>query len=457
MRYRERNGWRFVLALMAFALVVAACGGDDDAATTTAAAETTETTAAETTETTAAETTETTAAETTETTAAAAGTPFDAPGFSTWEEVLAAADGTTVNWFMWGGSDTINSNVDNDIGDAIKEQFNITLNRVPADAADFVNKVLDESAAGVTEGGTIDLMWINGENFATLKNADLMYGPWAESLPNAIYVPWQDAAIANDFGEPVVGLESPWGHAQFVVEYDTAFVSDAPTTFEALQTWVHENPGQFTYPAIPDFVGSVFVRHLFYWAAGGPDAFLGEFDQAVYDQYAPTVWGYLNDLKPDLWRGGDTYPEGAAMADLMANQEIHFNLSYDPARASTNIAAGTYPESIRTFVFDTGTLSNNNYVGIPFNAANPAGAMVLANYIVSPEFQLIMANPERWGWLIPTDPSTWPAEDQATLDTFGSGVATLPAAELTAAALPEPGGDWVTAFEAGWIENVLQN
>ncbi len=69
-------------------------------------------------------------------------TPFDAPGFCTWEEVLAAADGTTVNWFMWGGSDTINSNVDNDIGDVIKEQFNITLNRVPADAADFVNKVL---------------------------------------------------------------------------------------------------------------------------------------------------------------------------------------------------------------------------------------------------------------------------------------------------------------------------
>ncbi len=84
--------------------------------------------------------------------------------------------------------------------------------------------------------------------------------------------------------------------------------TDAPTTFEALQTWVHENPGTFTYPAIPDFVGSVFIRHLFYWAAGGPDPFLGEFDQAVFDQYAPVVWEYLNDIEPDLWRGGDTYP-----------------------------------------------------------------------------------------------------------------------------------------------------
>ena len=449
MKHLKGSSWRWLLALMAFALIVAACGGDDDddAGTTDTTAAATDTTAAG---------TDTTAGST-DTTAAAGGTPMDAPGFGTWEEVLAAADGTTVNWFMWGGSDTINANVDNDIGDAIKEQFNITLNRVPADAADFVNKVLDESAAGVTEDGTIDLMWINGENFATLKNAGLLYGPWSESLPNAIYVPWDDPAIANDFGEPVEGLESPWGHAQFVIEYDTAFVDAAPTTFEALQTWVHENPGTFTYPAIPDFVGSVFIRHLFYWAAGGPEPFLGEFDQAVFDQYAPVVWEYLNDLEPDLWRGGATYPEGAAMADLMANTEIHFNLSYDPARASTNIASGVYPESIRTFQFDTGTLSNNNYVAIPFNAANPAGAMVLANYILSPEFQLIMADPEQWGWLVPTDPSTWPEDAQATLANYGTGIATIPAAELTSKALPEPQGEWVTAMEAGWIENVLEN
>jgi putative spermidine/putrescine transport system substrate-binding protein len=452
----KRSGWRWLLALMALALVVAACSSDSDETTTTAAAaaggdETTTTAAA-------AEETTTTAAATEETTTTAAdgGMAFEAPGFTTWDEVLAAADGTTVNWFMWGGSDTINSNVDDDIGAVIEEQFNIKLNRVPADAADFVNKVLDEAAAGVTEGGTIDLMWINGENFATLKTADLLYGPWAESLPNAIYVPWDDPALANDFGEPVEGLESPWGHAQFVIEYDTAFVDEAPTTFEALQAWVHENPGTFTYPAIPDFVGSVFVRHLFYWAAGGPEPFLGEFDQAVFDQYAPAVWEYLNDIESDLWRGGETYPEGAAMADLLANQEVHYNMSYDPARASTNIQSGIYPETIRTFQFDTGTLSNNNYVAIPFNAANPAGAMVVANYIVSPEFQLIMADPAQWGWLVPTDPTTWPEEAQATLAAYGTGIATIPAAELTSKALPEPAGEWVTAMEAGWIENVLE-
>ncbi len=451
MKHLKGNSWRWLLALMAFALIVAACGDDDDDAGTTAApAETTaapdETTAAP---------DETTAAPA-ETTAAPAGTPVAVPGYGTWEEVLAAADGTTVNWFMWGGSDTVNSNVDEYIVALVKDQYNITINRVPADAADFVNKVLDESAAGKTEGGSIDLMWINGENFATLKTADLLFGPWSEGIPNAQYVPWDDPSVANDFGEPVEGLESPWGHAQFVVEYNSEFVSEAPTSFESLQTWVHANPGQFTYPAIPDFVGSVFVRHLFFWAAGSPEPFLGEFDQAVFDQYAPQVWEYLNDIEPDLWRGGQTYPEGGAMADLMANQEVHFNMGYDPSRASTYISEGTYPESVRTFVFDTGTLSNNHFVAIPFNASNPAGAMVVANYIASPEYQLIMTDPDRWGWMTSQDVTTWPAAAQDTFNSYTVGAATLPADVLNSHALPEPQGDWVTAMEAGWIENVLE-
>ena len=91
------------------------------------------------------------------------------------------------------------------------------------------------------------------------------------------------------------------------------------------------------------------------------------------------------------------------------------------------------------------------------NAANAAGAMVVANYITSPQFQLVMADPDRWGWLITTDPRLWDELDQETLANYEQGVATLPADVLAAHALPEPPGDWVTAMEQGWIENVLEN
>jgi putative spermidine/putrescine transport system substrate-binding protein len=379
------------------------------------------------------------------------------PGFDTWEEVLAAAEGTTVNWFMWGGSDSINTNTDRDIGDAVEEMYGVELNRVPADAADFVNKILDEAAAGVEEG-TIDLVWINGENFRTLKEAELLYGPWSESIPNAKYVNWEDPALAYDFGYAVDGLESPWGHAQFVMEYNTALVGDEPpTTFEDLAVWVHENPGLFTYPAIPDFTGSVFVRHVFYWAAGGPEPFLGEFDQEVFDEYAPLVWEYLNDLEPDLWRSGETYPELAAQQNMLGNQEVAFGMGYGPAGAAIRIGEGVYPETIRTFVFDTGTISNNNFVGIPFNSTNPAGAMVVANYILSEGYQIVMVDPEIWGWLSPIDPTVYSEEFQEALAAMDRHPSILPADILASHVLPEPSGAWVTAMEAGWIENVLEN
>jgi putative spermidine/putrescine transport system substrate-binding protein len=380
------------------------------------------------------------------------------PGFETWADVLAAAEGTTVNWHMWGGDDKINTDVDTDIGARVLELYGVTLNRVPlTDTADAVNKILDEAAADVEEG-TIDLIWINGENFRTLKDAELLYGPWSESIPNAQYVDWEDPALAYDFGVAVDGYESPWGHAQFVLEYNTDLVGEEPpTTFEALQEWIHANQGMFTYPAIPDFTGSVFLRHVLYWAADGPEPFLGEFDQEVFDEYAPLVWEYLNDIEPDLWREGETYPEAAVLNNLLANQEVAFNMGYGPANAATNILGGTYPETIRTFVFDTGTISNNNFVTIPFNAPNPAGAMVVANYMLSEEFQLAMTDPTRWGWLSPITPTVYSDAFQETVGAFELHPATLAPEVLAAAALPEPNAAWVTALEEGWIENVLEN
>ena len=143
--------------------------------------------------------------------------------YATWEDVLAAAKGTTVNWYMWGGSDVINTNVDTDIGAPLKEQFDVTLNRVPIDnTAGAVNKVLNEKAAGKDGGGSIDLIWINGQNFRTLKDAGLLYGPFTDLLPNGTYVDWTNPAIANDFGVPLDGYESPWAAFQFVMEYNNA-------------------------------------------------------------------------------------------------------------------------------------------------------------------------------------------------------------------------------------------
>ena len=106
------------------------------------------------------------------------------------------------------------------------ERYGITLNRVPlADTVDAVNQVLSEKEAGVA-AGAVDVIWINGENFLSLKQADMLLPDWSRRLPNAKLVDWDNPAIYLDFGEPVEGYESPWSSAQFQLIYDSARLSE---------------------------------------------------------------------------------------------------------------------------------------------------------------------------------------------------------------------------------------
>jgi len=43
------------------------------------------------------------------------------PGFADWDAVLAAADGSEINWHMWGGGEKINAWVNGYLAEAVKE------------------------------------------------------------------------------------------------------------------------------------------------------------------------------------------------------------------------------------------------------------------------------------------------------------------------------------------------
>lgn len=382
------------------------------------------------------------------------------PGYEgqVWADIVAEARGQAVNFYMWGGSDLINTWVTEYVGTAVREQYGITLNMVPiSDATEYINKVLGEKEAGQDTSGSVDLVWVNGENFRTMRQGDLLYGRWSQFLPNAAYVNWADPSVANDFGFPVEGYEAPYGKAQFVMIYDSARVPEPPRTIPALVEWIKANPGQFTYPAPPDFTGSAFVRHMCYHAADGYETLLGEFDQRLFDEKSPACWQLLNEIEPFLWREGQTYPEShTRQQDLFANSEVSFDMAYNPAEASSLVENGRYPETTRTFVFDSGTIANTHYVAIPYNSDHKAAAMVVANFLLSPAAQLSKAQPENWGDLPVLDPALLPADWQAQFAAIPRGPATLSTEELAAARLPELQAPWLTAFEQGWQEWVLQ-
>lgn len=377
---------------------------------------------------------------------------------SAWQETVRAARGQTVDWYMWGGSPSVNGLVNGLFAKELKEKYDITLRQVPVkDIAEVVSKLVVEKEAGKTSGGSVDLMWINGENFRTCKGQGLLYGPFADRLPNQALVDGKKASIANDFGTPVEGMESPWGSAQVVMIYDSARTPEPPRTLAALLEWIRSHPGRFTYPAPPDFTGSAFIRHLFYHAGRPAAHWQGPYTATELDQAAQATYRLLNDLKPYLWRQGSTYPDSPVRLDsLFADGEIDFTFSYQQSAASRGIIDGLMPATTRSYVFSEGTIANTHFVAIPFNATDTAAAMVVANYLLSAEAQLAKADPRTWGDFPIIDPTRLPLDWQKRFAELPRGPATLTDQELQARQLPEPPGAILIELEKGWQSQVLK-
>lgn len=382
---------------------------------------------------------------------------------SDWDEVLSAARGQTVNWYLWGGSESINHFVDATYGPALKNRYGVTLNRVPiADTVDAVNQVLADDKAN-NDRGAVDLIWINGENFSTLRDAGLLFDSWARTLPNASLVDWGNAAVNRDFGVDVGELESPWSSAQFQLVYDTARMSatDLPRSYVQLLDWACAHPGRFTYiaPGPGAFQGTRFVKGALFEISGDASQWQ-KFDQALWDRWAPKLWSFLHDLAACAWRDGDTYPKDESeLHRLFANGEVDFTITQAAVGASTLIADGLVPTTAKAFVFDHNSIGDFNYVAIPANASNKPAAMVVANLLLEPAMQaaqIVPANGFGLGYAIDparvTAPSARRALDEAA-SALGSGAADP--SELAAALVGDAAAPYQDLVETGWRRELV--
>lgn len=382
------------------------------------------------------------------TTAAGAQTPDP----SDWDAVLESARGETVYWHAWGGSNAVNDYIAW-VGEEVQGRYGVTLEHVKlSDTAEAVSRVLAERSAGQDEGGAVDLIWINGENFASMKEQDLLFGPWAEELPNWRFVdPEANPAVVTDFTVPTDGLEAPWSMSQIVFFHDTARIEDPPRSMAELLDWAQANPGRFAFPQPPDFLGSTFLKQALYELTPDPAVLQEPVTEADYDAATAPLWAYLDALTPHLWRSGDAYPQsGPRLIQLMADGEIDLALSFNPNEASNAIANFQLQDSVRTYVLDGGTIANASFVAIPYNANAKAGAMVVANFLMSPEAQARMQDPAVLGNGTVLAMNRLTPQDRALFEAIELGVATLSPAEL-GSTLPEPHPSWMTRLEEDWI------
>jgi putative thiamine transport system substrate-binding protein len=366
-----------------------------------------------------------------------------------WPGVLAAARGQTVVFNAWGGSEPINRYLQWAAAE-LRARHGVVLQHVKlTDTAEFVRRVRAEKAAGRREGSA-DLVWINGENFLAMKREGLLFGPWAEQLPAFARVDVEGKPTTRlDFGEPVEGMEAPWGMAQLSFFVDTARAPlPAPATLEGLLAWAARHPGRFSYPRPPQFLGTTFLKQLLLETAADRGLFARPPVPGAFAAATAPLWALLERLHPLLWRGGRQFPASPAeLVQKVADGELAMGLTFNPNEPASLIANRRLPAGVRAFQLAGGTIGNTHFLAIPYNARAAAGAQVVADFLLSPEAQARKADPEVWG-----DPTVLALHRLAPADrALFQAVARPGSVEQPAPAWPEPHAGWVEPLEAEWL------
>ena len=369
-----------------------------------------------------------------------------------WESIQAKAKGQTVQFNAWGGDQRINDYIAWATAE-VKERAGVEVRHVKlADTAEAVSRIVAEKAAGQGTGGSVDLIWINGENFAALKSQGLLFGPFTDLLPGFGKVdPEEKPTTVLDFTIPTEGYESPWGMAQLVFFHDSARVPEPPRTVAALKTWAEAHPGRFAYPAPPDFLGTTFLKQAMYETTADPLRLLKPAGDDAATAMEP-LWSYLDGLHPSLWRKGAAFPKsGTEMRQLVADGETDIYFAFNPGDASSAIAQKLLPDTMRPFVPSAGSIGNTHFVAIPFNSSASEGAMVFADFLLSPEAQARKENADLWGDPTVLSMSRLDAAERKLFDDLPRGIAT-PTPEQLGRPLPEPHASWVSALESAWLK-----
>lgn len=367
-----------------------------------------------------------------------------------WNVIADKARGQRIDFHAWGGSEATNAYLRAQAEIAAREH-GIEVRHVKiADTAESVSTLLAEKAAGRSDG-SIDVIWINGENFRALKQAELVWGPFVERLPNSEYL--LEEIGARDFGLATEGMEAPWGRAQLIFMYDSALLESPPRSMQALLDVAKANPGRVTYPQPPSFHGTTFLKQALLELMPGEQRELlaaPVASDALFAEVTAPLWDYLDALHPLMWAQGERQPAGAEeQMKLLAQRSVWIALSFVPQEVANARQEGRLPPTIEPYIHDGGTLGNVHYLAIPASAPHKAAALVWVNQLMSAEAQAAKADPSRWGDETVLDVTRLPATQRAAFDALPELAGGM-SPEALGTPLSEPHPSWTDALEAEW-------
>lgn len=371
-----------------------------------------------------------------------------------WTQIEARAKGSTVHFTMWQGDPLINRYMAEFVVPEVQKRYGLTLKIAPGQGTEIVKNLLAEKEAGKAES-SVDMCWINGETFFQLRQIEALYGPFSQQLPNAQYIDFDNPFIGFDFQQKTGGYECPWGNVQMTVIYDSVRTPAPPRTLEALEQYVRAHPGKFTIPY--EFTGMTLLKSWMIALAGDPEALNGPFDEKKYTQLSARLWDFINRNKPYFWREGKTFPESlAATHQMFANGELDFTMSNNDSEVDNKILQKIFPTTARAYVFDSGTIQNSHFLGIPARAANKPGALVVINFMISPEAQLEKMQPAVWGDGTVLDMGKLPADWRRRFENIPERRHAPRRADIQRKALQEPAPEYMIRLYSDFRTRVIE-
>ncbi|AXY00840.1 ABC transporter substrate-binding protein [Vibrio alfacsensis] len=368
---------------------------------------------------------------------------FAASSFATspvverWQKIEQQADGQTVYFHAWGGSQEINRYIQW-AGKELKSRYNVTLNHVKVtDISETTTRLIAEKAAGKNSAGSVDMVWINGENFKSMKDNQLLFGPFVNDLPSWQYVD-KSLPVDVDFSEPTDGLEAPWGVGQLVFIHDEETLNNPPRSFSEMLSYAKAFPNRLTYPRPPEFHGTSFIKSLLVEVTNNAPELQQPVTKEVFAHVTQPLWRYLDEFHSVAWRGGKQFPAGTAESvQLLDDGQIDLAVTFNPNAVFSAQSSGNLAESTKAYAMDAGALSNIHFLAIPWNANASAGAQVAINFLLSPEAQSRKGDINIWG-----DPSVLNSQ-------YLTGTAKN-TQQFKSIAEPHP--SWQAALEKEWLK-----
>lgn len=365
-----------------------------------------------------------------------------------WTAIERAARGQTVHFNAWAGSDLINAYLQW-AGAELMRRHGVRLEHVKiTDTAEVVRRVRTEKQAGRLRDGSVDAVWINGENFLTMKREGLLFGPFAEALPSYRGVDTEGKPTTRiDFSEPVEGMEAPWGMAQLTFFGDRRRVPSPPRSLEELGAFIAQHPGRFTYPRPPSFHGTTFLKQVLMESLPDRRVLERPVQPEAFAEVTAPLWAWLEAHHRHLWRGGRQFPANdTALRQMLGDGELWIALTFNPNAAANHIAQGLLPDTVVSWQHRRGTIGNTHFIAIPFNARAKEGAQVMINFLLSPLAQGRKADIRHWG-----DPTVLALDRLSPADRAHFSGADAPGVvREPAPAWPEPHASWVEPIEREW-------